>query len=291
MRLNFIKMHGLGNDFMIVEWPGDLALPDPELVRQWGDRRTGVGFDSLLIVEPGARYRIFNADGGEAGQCGNGARCIAAYLADGRPQEIELTSAAGKVSAKVGEAGIVSINLGVPDFSPASLPFLPQSAGGAPADRGAPGNVSEHGPGGAPTGKDSYRLTLESGDVEFGIVSMGNPHAVIRVDSVDDAPVGIIGAALNRHPSFPEGVNVGFAQKVSSSRIRLRVYERGVGETQACGTGAAAAAATGRRRGELDARVEVELPGGTLEVDWPGEGADLWQTGQTTKVFEGLIEI
>lgn len=267
MQLKFVKMHGLGNDFMIVEWPPDRAMPAADLVRRLGDRRLGVGFDSLLLVEPGPGYRIFNADGGEAGQCGNGARCIAAYLANGRPTDIVLNSHAGPVSARVAEGGIVSINLGEPSFEPASLPFVADAAA------------------------DSYRLELPSGPVEFGIVSMGNPHAVIAVDSVDSTRVGIIGADFAASPAFPEGVNVGFAEAVSSSRIRLRVYERGIGETLACGTGAAAAVATGRRRGALDAKVTVELPGGELIVDWPGAGADLWQTGQTTRVFEGLIEI
>lgn len=267
MQLKFLKMHGLGNDFMVVEWPAGRPLPDPGLVRRLSDRRTGVGFDSLLLVSDRVSYRILNADGGEAEQCGNGARCIAAFLADGEHREIELMSIAGPVYAKVADAGVVSIDLGVPDFRPGSLPFD------------------------AAAEKDSYRLELESGPVDFGIVSMGNPHAVITVDSVDAAPVGIIGAELAVHPAFPEGVNVGFAERVSSSLIRLRVYERGIGETRACGTGAAAAVATGRRRGELDARVAVELPGGRLDVDWPGAGAELWQTGQTTRVYEGLIDI
>lgn len=267
MQLKFAKMHGIGNDFMLVEWPPDRPPPEPALVRCWGDRRRGVGFDSLLVVRQDGRYRVFNADGGEAGQCGNGARCIAWYLAGGKPDRIELCSPAGRVETKVLDAGVVSINLGEPDFRPQSLPFA--------ADAVA----------------DSYRLELGSGPIEFGIVSMGNPHAVIAVDSVDEARVGIIGAELGSHPAFPESVNVGFAEQVSPTRIRLRVYERGIGETLACGTGAAAAVATGRRRGLLEAAVAVELPGGRLDVEWPGAGADLWQTGQTTKVYEGLIEI
>jgi diaminopimelate epimerase len=267
MQVKFVKMHGIGNDFMLVEWPAGRPPPEPGLVRAWGDRRRGVGFDSLLLVERGGRYRVFNADGGEAEQCGNGARCIAAYLADGSPTEIELTSVAGPVGTRVLERGIVAINLGEPDFRPESLPFAAEAAA------------------------DSYRLELASGPVEFGIVSMGNPHAVIAVDSVDTARVGIIGAELAAHPAFAESVNVGFAERVGPDRIRLRVYERGIGETLACGTGAAAAVATGRRRGQLEDRVAVELPGGVLEVEWAGAGADLWQTGQTTKVYEGLIEI
>jgi diaminopimelate epimerase len=267
MQLKFVKMQGLGNDFMIAEWPAERALPDPELVRQWSDRRRGVGFDSLLLIGPEARYRILNADGGEAGQCGNGARCIAAYLTRGEPGAIELVSVSGPVAARVGENGLVSINLGRPDFRPASLPFTVAAEA------------------------DSYSLELTSGRVEFGVVSMGNPHAVIAVDSADSAPVGIIGPELERHPAFPEGVNVGFAELVSPSQVRLRVFERGVGETLACGTGAAAAVAVGRRRGVLEERVAVQLPGGRLDVEWSGGDADLWQTGQTTKVFEGLIEI
>lgn len=267
MRLKFVKMHGIGNDFMVAEWPADRPPPAPELVRAWGDRRHGVGFDSLLLIDRDGRYRVFNADGGEAEQCGNGARCIAAYLADGTPGPIELKSVAGPVGTKVLDGGLVAIDLGEPDFRPESLPFTTDAEA------------------------DSYTLELESGTVEFGIVSMGNPHAVIAVDSVDEARVGIIGPELAAHPAFAQGVNVGFAERVSPSQLRLRVYERGVGETLACGTGAAAAVATGRRRGLLDERVSVELPGGTLVVEWSGPGADLWQTGQTTKVYEGQIEI
>jgi diaminopimelate epimerase len=267
MRLKFVKMHGLGNDFMLAEWPTGQKPPEPELVRRLGDRRRGVGFDSLLLLEPGGRYRVFNADGGESGQCGNGARCIAAWLADGDALDLELRSAAGSVQARVGKDGVVSINLGVPDFRPAAVPF--RAAAEAP----------------------SYRLELKSGPVEFGIVSMGNPHAVLFVDSVKTAAVGTIGPELQAHPSFPASVNVGFAEILSPDRIRLRVFERGVGETLACGTGAAAAVATGRSRGLLDARVAVELPGGVLEVEWRGNGAELWQTGPTAKVYEGLIEI
>lgn len=267
MQLKFVKMHGIGNDFMIVDWPADQPPPPAELVRLWGDRRFGVGFDSLLLVQDGNHYRIFNADGGEARQCGNGARCIAAYLAHGKSSSIGLTSIAGPVKTKVLDGGIVSINLGVPDFRPAALPFLADAAA------------------------DSYRLELDSGPIEFGIVSMGNPHAVIAVNSVENARVGIIGSELAAHPAFADSVNVGFAEPVSPTRIRLRVFERGIGETLACGTGAAAAVAIGRRRGELQANVAVQLPGGELKVEWQGEGADLWQTGQTTKVYEGLIEI
>jgi len=271
MPLNFVKMEGLGNDFMVVDWPVDRPAPAPAIVRRWSDRRRGVGFDSLLLVDrsggpAGAAYRVINADGGEAGQCGNGARCIARYLTGGEPAELMLASRGGPVEARVLADGRVSINLGEPDFRPAALPFLES----AEADR--------------------YRRALEAGEVTFGVVSMGNPHAVIEVDSVMTAPVGILGEQLGRHPDFPEGVNVGFVEINDPGHVRLRVFERGVGETLACGTGAAAAVAIGRRRGRLAEHVDVSLPGGVLAVSWPGPGAPLWQTGQTSKVYEGLIE-
>ena len=272
MAWRFVKMHGLGNDFMLVEWPADRPTPEPALVRRWSDRRLGVGFDSLLLVDRdadagvAARYRVINADGGEAEQCGNGARCIASFLA-GRPgAELVLASAGGPVTAKVLDAGRVSIDLGVPDFRPAAVPFR--------ADAEA----------------DTYTRSVDSGDVTFGVVSMGNPHAVIEVDSVETAAVGILGVELGRHPDFPEGANVGFMEHVDAQTLRLRVYERGIGETLACGTGAAAAVAIARRRGRVDEHVDVRLPGGVLTVSWPGPGASLWQTGQTTKVYEGLID-
>lgn len=271
MPVRFVKMEGLGNDFMVVEWPVDRAAPEPALVRRWADRRRGVGFDSLLLVDPagtpnGASYRVINADGGEAGQCGNGVRCLARYLTGGEPAELTLASRGGPIEARVLTDGRVSVNLGVPDFRPAALPFL------------------------EPAEADSYRRRLEAGEVSFGVVSMGNPHAVIEVDSVAAAPVGILGEQLGRHRDFPEGVNVGFVEIVDPGHARLRVFERGVGETLACGTGAAAAVAIERRRGRLAEQVEVDLPGGVLAVSWPGPGAPLWQTGQTSKVYEGQIE-
>jgi diaminopimelate epimerase len=273
MELRFVKMHGLGNDFMVVEWPQDQPLPSPERVRQWADRRTGVGFDSLLLVDAermsgrAAAYRVFNADGGEAEQCGNGARCIARYLAPRLGHSLELASASGTIGARVDADGAVSVNLGEPIFEPAALPFAAGSR------------------------RERYRLPLAAGDVEFGAVSMGNPHAVIAVDSVETAPVGILGAELAVHPDFSQGVNVGFMERVNESSIRLRVYERGVGETRACGTGAAAAVAVARTWGLVGERVAVHLPGGLLEVSWPGPGSPLWQKGPTTAVYEGLIEL
>jgi diaminopimelate epimerase len=247
--------------------------PSPERVRAWADRRTGVGFDSLLLVQEAsadgavARYRVINADGFDAEQCGNGARCIATYLAATAGESLLLESAAGDIEARVLGAGMASVNLGEPRFAPADVPFV--------ADEAAL----------------RYRLNLSCGEVEFGIASMGNPHAVIVVDSVDTAAVGILGPEMGRHPRFPEGVNVGFMEVRDAATIRLRVFERGVGETRACGTGAAAAVAIGRRWELLGSRVAVELPGGTLRVEWQGPGTDLWQTGPTTKVYEGRIDI
>lgn len=274
MQIPFTKMQGAGNDFMVVRWPDGVALPETATIRRWADRRLGVGFDSLLVVEPGrdagveARYRVFNADGSEPEQCGNGVRCIARLLAGPAARELALASLGGPVRARVEADGRVSVELAEPEFEPESLPFN--------AARGE---------------TDPYRRSAADTEVAFGVVSLGNPHAVVEVDSVDSASVGILGAALSTHPDFPRGVNVGFMQIDSPSSVRLRVYERGVGETLACGTGAAAAAAVGRRRGRLDATVAVRLPGGTLSVTWPGPGARLWQTGEATSVYKGEIEL
>ena len=273
MQLRFAKMHGLGNDFMVVDWPEEASDPDTKVIRQWADRHLGVGFDQLLLVSDiesprsAARYRIFNADGGEVEQCGNGARCIARFLRPKGEDSLLLVSSGGTVEASVRDDGMVRVNLGEPNFAPDAVPFD------------------------ATVRAERYALSLGSGEVRFGIVSMGNPHAVIAVDSVDAAEVGILGAELAVHPRFPQGVNVGFMQRDSSGRIRLRVYERGVGETLACGTGAAAAVAVGYSWGELADEVEVSLPGGVLSVRWPGPGSPLWQTGPTTMVYEGRIEL
>jgi diaminopimelate epimerase len=274
MQLNFVKMEGLGNDFMVVEWPADARPVSTQQVVRWADRRFGVGFDSLLLVDRGqqqggvaASYRVLNADGSEAEQCGNGARCIARYLAEGRPADMTLASLGGVIAAQVLASGSVRVNLGEPDFRPAALPFA--ATGDGP----------------------DYHLSLPSGDISFQVCSMGNPHAVTAVNAVDLAAVANVGATLGAHPSFPKGVNVGFVQRIDSTHLRLRVHERGIGETRACGTGAAAAMAVGRRFGDLDETVEVQLPGGVLTVSWPGPGTDLWQTGPATTVYEGTIDL
>jgi diaminopimelate epimerase len=273
MKIHFTKMNGLGNDFMVAEWPEDEAAPSADLVRRWSDRRLGVGFDQLLLLgserpsDGDASYRVFNADGGEVQQCGNGVRCLASFLAPRIGSELTLVSRAGPVAAKVLPEGRVSVDLGEPNFEPSALPFIAKER------------------------RARYRLQLKTQSVEFGAVSMGNPHAVIPVDSVERASVGILGPELERHASFPQGVNVGFMQRETERRIRLRVFERGVGETLACGTGAAAAVAVGRLWGELADEVAVSLPGGILEVSWRGPESRLWQTGPTTAVYEGQIDL
>ena len=273
MKLQFAKMHGAGNDVMVVRWPAGVDLPGRAQIRLWADRRLGPGFDQLMLIEgdytgpEDGAYRVFNANGGEVEQCGNGVRCVASYLAAEKGADsLSLGSAGGVVEARILDDGTVTVNLGEPKFSPDELPFG--------ADNEAP----------------SYELAIGDRRVEFGAVSMGNPHAVIITDSVENAPVGILGLEFQEHDAFPVGVNVGFMELRGTARIGLRVFERGVGETPACGTGAAAAVAVGRDRGRLDARVEVSLPGGVLEIYWQGRGSPLWLAGPTTWVYEGQID-
>ena len=276
MRLSFVKMHGLGNDFIVFDAPDATAIPSTAQLKALADRRTGIGFDQALVLGPARRpdtlayYRIFNADGAEVEQCGNGARCLAALV--GRrlglgPGELTLDSPAGLVRARLFANGLVSVAMGVPDFAPRSLPFsVPEQA-------------------------DSYRLEVGGTALEIGAVSIGNPHAVIRVDSVATAPVDRLGPAVENHPQFPRRTNVEFLEIVTRAHVRLRVHERGVGETQACGTGACGAVAVGRQRGWLDAEVEVDVPGGRLAVEWPRVDAPIWLTGPTATVFEGHTDL
>ena len=268
-------MHGLGNDFIVFDAaPGQ--VPGPEALRRLADRHTGIGFDQALVLEPPRRagtvayYRIFNADGGEVEQCGNGARCVAALVA-GRSGlgagELVLDSPAGAVRARTRDDGLVSVAMGVPDFRPSSLPF------DAPAE--------------AP----SYALDVGGEALEIGAVSIGNPHAVLRVARVADAAVDRLGPRVENHRRFPRRTNVEFLEIVDRGHVRLRVHERGVGETRACGTGACGAVAVGRRRGWLDAQVAVDVPGGRLGVEWPDEHGPIWLTGPTATVFEGHTDI
>lgn len=279
MRIEFTKMQGLGNDFAVFETArsqGAAAALDADKVRALADRHTGVGFDQALLVESArdpanrARYRILNADGGEVEQCGNGARCIAALLYARAPElgrELSMESAGGTVHARVREDGLVSVDMGTPDFDPRALPM------DAPAEAA------------------TYSLEVEGEVVEFGAVSMGNPHVVLEVEDLARAPVAHLGPLIERHRRFPRRTNVGFMRILDRRHIGLRVFERGVGETLACGTGACAAVAVGRRRGLLEADVRVDLPGGTAHVSWPGPGADLWLTGPAQTVFRGIIDL
>jgi diaminopimelate epimerase len=276
MRLAFTKMHGLGNDFIVFDAAAPQAIPSPAALRALADRRTGIGFDQALVLSPPHRsgtdvyYRIFNADGSEVEQCGNGARCIARLVASRAGESgraLVLESPGGLVNARLRGDGLVSVAMGVPDFDPRSLPMIADAAA------------------------DSYHMDLPSGPVEFAAVSVGNPHAVIRVRSVDDAPVDTVGRAMENHARFPRRVNVGFLEMVAPDHVRLRVFERGVGETRACGTGACAAVAVGRRHGPLAEEVKVDLPGGRLIVQWAGLGEPVWLTGPAETAFEGHVDI
>ena len=276
MRIDFTKMHGVGNDFIVFDAPADPALLAPERLRSLADRRTGIGFDQALVLEPPQRgdsavsYRIFNADGDEVEQCGNGARCIAALLYRrglSHAQAVTLESPAGLVRARMADDGRVSVDMGVPDFDPAALPFEATREG------------------------ERYALEVGGEAHEIGAVSIGNPHAVLTVADVDAAPVAILGPAIERHPRFPKRVNVGFLEIGARDAVRLRVHERGAGETRSCGTGACAAVAVGRRRGLLEARVRVNVRGGELQVNWPGSGEHIWLTGPTEISFQGHVEV
>ena len=278
MRIEFMKMQGLGNDFLVFDAPrhADETYLDATLLRALADRHTGVGFDQALMLETPrdaasrTYYRVFNADGSEVEQCGNGARCVAALLYARAPEqgrELVMGSMGGTVRAKIRDDGQVSVNMGVPDFDPRALPFD------------------------APREARTYALEVENRLVEIGAVSMGNPHAVLRADDIATAPVARLGAAVATHARFPCRTNVGFMQVLNAGHIRLRVFERGVGETRACGTGACAAAAVGLRWGLLDTEVRVDLPGGTAQVSWGGAGQELWLTGPAVTVFSGSIDL
>jgi diaminopimelate epimerase len=276
MRIDFTKMHGVGNDFVVFDAPADQSLLQPARLRTLADRCSGIGFDQALVLEAPRRsdtaafYRIFNADGDEVEQCGNGARCIAALLHRRgltRNGALTLDSPAGLVRARIEPPGLVSVDLGVPDFDPRSLPFE--------AAREA----------------DSYPLEVAGRTLDIGAVSIGNPHAVLSVAAIESAPVASLGPAIERHPRFPKRVNAGFLQIVGRGEVRLRVYERGAGETRSCGTGACAAVAVGRRRGLLDGEVRVGVRGGELRVNWRGRGEHIWLTGPAEVSFEGHVEV
>jgi diaminopimelate epimerase len=278
MRIEFLKMQGLGNDFLVFDAPASVsnASFDSNLLRALADRHTGIGFDQALMLEsprdPNCRvfYRVFNADGTEVEQCGNGARCVAALMYAREPQmgrELVMGSRGGDVKARVRDDGTVSVDMGMPNFDPHSLPMR------------------------APYEAARYSLEVDGIAHEIGAVSIGNPHAVLRVDAVSSAPVERLGSRIEAHANFPQRVNVGFMQIVEPSHILLRVFERGAGETLACGTGACAAVAVGRRWGLLAEEVKVDLPGGTATVSWPGPDQHIWLTGPATTVYTGCVDL
>lgn len=276
MRLIFTKMHGLGNDFVVLDGIRQSFSLTPEQVRSIADRHFGVGCDQVLIVEPASRddvdfqYRIFNADGGEVEQCGNGARCFARFVREKGltdKDEIIVDTRAGIIILRIEADSSIRVNMGVPQFDPKALPF------------DVPGR------------EKNYILEVDGKTIEIGAVAIGNPHAVQFVEDVESAPVDRLGRKIVNHVRFPNGVNAGFMQIVDRSHIKLRVFERGAGETLACGSGACAAVVIGRQAGVLDDRVRVELPGGTLQIDWAGENQAVFITGPAVTVFEGEIEL
>lgn len=276
MEFRFTKMQGLGNDFVMVDAVRQAVQMTPGLARRLADRRFGVGCDQVLVVEPADGpdvdfvYRIFNADGGEVEQCGNGARCFARFVVDcglTTKREITVRTRGGVIRPQLGEDGRVTVDMGAPRLLPAEVPFVSDS--------------------------DALVQALEVGGTTRYItaVSMGNPHAVQVVADVDTAPVSVEGPLIESHPRFPQRVNAGFLQIIDRHNARLRVYERGAGETLACGTGACAAAVAAIQRGLLESPVRVETQGGGLDIAWAGEGRPVWMTGPAETVFAGVIEV
>ena len=271
--LRFSKMHGAGNDFVVLDLRDGQPAPDARLASQLADRHFGVGCDQILTIEPPrsstavAAYRIWNADGSLSQQCGNGARCVAAWLLrDGaaQGQRFRMDSPLATHQVERLPEGRYAIAMGVPQFEPGLIPLS-----------------------GCNDAQDLYEVALEEGNIGFGAVSMGNPHAVIEVEDVYTAAVSLIGPALQSSAAFPQSANIGFAQVVARNHVRLRVYERGVGETLACGSGACAAAAVLMRRGRIDRSVTVSLPGGDLQLQWPGDSSEVIMSGPAAFVFEG----
>lgn len=276
MTLRFTKMHGLGNDFVVIDAIRQPAILSPAQIRFVADRRRGIGCDQLLLVERAQtgnadfRYRIFNADGSEVGQCGNGARCFARFVhEEGLTVKdcVVVETASGLLTLNLLADDQVRVNMGIPALEPADIPF----------------EASQR--------AVSYPLQVGDKSLWISAVSMGNPHAVLLVEDVDNAPVASLGPLIERHPRFPQRVNAGFMQVLDRTQIRLRVFERGAGETTACGSGACAAVVAGRLQGLLEAQVRVTLPGGELVVSWAGEDSPVYLTGPATRVYEGQIEL
>ena len=287
MKLKFTKMHGAGNDFVVIDAINQQIDFNTDQWRRLGDRRFGVGADQILVVErplePGCdfRYRIFNSDGGEVEQCGNGSRAFVRFVSEKGltdKRSIRVQTMAGIIEPRLEDDGSVTVDMGAPVLEPAAVPF--DSAGLT----------------GRPEGRDTlWPLSLRQGGAEHtvfvSVVSMGNPHAVQTVDDVDNAPVAEFGPQIEQHPRFPKRVNAGFMQVVHRQHVKLRVYERGAGETLACGTGACAAVVAGIRRGLLDSPVRVSARGGELSIAWAGEGEPVYLSGPAVTVFEGEIEL
>lgn len=276
MWLRFTKMHGLGNDFVVIDGISQRVQLNQKQIRLLADRHFGIGCDQLLLVEAPRRpevdfrYRIFNADGGEVSQCGNGARCFARFVRDKKlthKQDITVETASGVMTLQLTRSGQVRVNMGVPRLTPREIPFD------------------------APERATTYGLEVDGRIYEIGAVSMGNPHSVLLVDDVDTAPVGTLGPLIESHQRFPERVNAGFLQVINREEGRLRVFERGSGETLACGSGACAAMVSGVLRGLFDSRVRMHLRGGTLQLQWEGEGKPVFMTGPATTVYEGQIRL
>ncbi len=280
MEIQFTKMHGLGNDFVVIDSFAQEIKLSAEQVRLIADRHFGIGCDQLLLLAPSdkegvdVRYLIYNADGGEVSQCGNGARCAVAYLrendlidglADG--DTITAETREGIITMTIEEDDLVRVNMGIPKLAAADIPIA------------------------SPEDADQYQLELSDTEITFSAVSMGNPHAVIVVDDVLSAPVLTMGPEVQQQTFFPEGVNVGFMQIIDSGHIKLRVYERGAGETLACGSGACAAVVAGCINSSLNREVDVELPGGHLLISWAGQGEPVWMTGPATFVYRGQISL
>ncbi len=273
MQLRFSKMHGIGNDFVVLDCRQRAFALDAAQIRALADRHTGVGFDQLLSIEPARSptgafyYGIWNADGSPSGQCGNGVRCVAAWLhragALALGASVMIESPSGPVTVRLLGANEVTVDMGVPVFEPARIPFA------------------------ADTAADRHEIRVGDDTLQIGAVSMGNPHAVVVVRELSDPALQRLGPLLTNHARFAQGANAGFVQPLDRSRLRLRVHERGAGWTLACGTGACAAMAVLHRRGEVDDSVAVELPGGTLRIDWAGPGHTLWMTGPAAFAFEG----
>ena len=276
MLIRFTKMHGLGNDFVVIDAIHQQIDLSPDHVRFLSNRRFGVGCDQVLLVEEAAsdealfRYRIFNADGNEVEQCGNGARCFARFVIDEGLTDLKVIPVethGGLITLRVQPDGQISVDMGVPRLEPEEIPFLAEEKCIA------------------------YDVEVLGQHYQLGVVSMGNPHAVLQVDNVQTAPVAELGPAIEGHARFPSRVNAGFMQVMDARRIRLRVYERGAGETLACGTGACAAVVSGRLQGLLENEVTVELPGGELVISWPGFDQPVIMTGPATYVFKGQIAL